>query len=1386
MRPVLDAARKLAGGPRTDIAGYVERIDPFEILGWAFSQSGKPLDLTVRVDGRQYVEQPEWTERRDVVETFGANARKSGFQIKPAVPLQAALSREGLKEAEIHILANGHSLRKVDFAFRPQHVAGEALGIRTETKTALAAIESWLPFVIRGWAVARGAERSVIEVTVDGKPVECGVVRVSRPDLEEVLGDAYAEAGFEIELPGYLWELADGAESCAISVRIDGHSITPEPLVLSHQKAAQWIRKIAGLGEGHQRQYFGLLALEHLRCGGFFRSLDGEAHHFVRKFARQMRLEQLLSFDDRDQLHADGGIEEDASTLLLWSAMHELNVSLGKNPNEKRYDAIRRALSSAGLRGPARERYLNLAVQITCKSGEFLQLHRSLDLSSLYTYEASSDKYRLSILLPVLAAEKHIVRATAALGRLAAQSDGTWLNTECIHFSLKHVQRLEAEGEIELDEAEKFRFAFIWLLNAFKGEWFSRLHDLELLDAMIAMLADLERYSDDHKCQVVDAAIRNYGLSPTFWERLAARVGALRDDELSRAESAWRRLRDTLEKRGVPPAGRLEEALEPVLYFHRRHNPEALIFLRELVTNGLPELNRALSPTGRGTIDELLAAEPAEAVRIAAFPLEGKNALQALFLEMGERRLFHTLRQLGERQKSEMYELQRDAAVALHAAQKAAHQRDPEVLKSALAEVEKKAIALGDQRALYLGADLMASAYVLAADAAMSTDVFLMRLGKMVRAAAIKLKAGEYLPAAVCSALGRLAARPSNAVLRGFVREMQSLIRDKFGSCHDELFTPVSELMLSLAGTGWPRDTLVVIYSCRKYLDNRIKAIRETWGQDLEARGIPYVVLVGDGDDTLQDGLLALDVSDRYEDLPKKTLKLFEWAYRHTDAQYVVKVDDDCYLDVGRYFDSLSYRKHFYYGRVIRREVGGTDRVWHQSKSHDFRSQRALDKSPEPSIYADGGSGYCLSRVAIAKLLSAIDAEASKRLIARSFMEDKLVGDLLALQFITPSEEDCESYRRQRTFAEAMPVGMWENTFFPSRITPTKLVHLDTERDLASTRQMAGREDLRPKKIWPSSAAPAIAGYSNQLELLTDAKEIQCRLSHDLVVVSVVRNEMAMLPHFLAHYRGIGVRGFIFVDNCSDDGTREYLFGQPDGVLFSADTEYRHSHYGVAWQQAVMGNICLGKWVLLADADELLVYPDCEERGLAAFIAEVEAEGADAVATYMIDMYPYGDLAEADISRQPPFEAAPYFDREPLLRWRLGSGMYSNGPTYVSSIRHRLAELSTPNAFTSQKYALLRYQPWHRYSEGLHYLANARVSGKPAWFAHFKYHSDFKDKVPREVRRGQHFNNAEEYRRYAVMLAEGKGGFGKQRVSTRYAGSSSFSGIQLGELEGKR
>jgi hypothetical protein len=433
-----------------------------------------------------------------------------------------------------------------------------------------------------------------------------------------------------------------------------------------------------------------------------------------------------------------------------------------------------------------------------------------------------------------------------------------------------------------------------------------------------------------------------------------------------------------------------------------------------------------------------------------------------------------------------------------------------------------------------------------------------------------------------------------------------------------------------------------------------------------------------------------------------------------------------------------------------------------------------LDKSPQESTYASGETAYVLSRLAIHELLVAADSAPGRHIVNHSFWEDKLVGDLLTLRNIEPADDNFSVCRRRKPRIEGIAVNMTENAFFPSLSTPNTIIQLKNADEFGFAQTIAKKNELWPKKIWPTYVPPSINQNSNQLELLSDTAKLHRLLSEQILIVTVIRNEILMLPHFLAHHRHLGFNCFVFVDNCSDDGSREYLIGQPDVVLFSSDTDYKFSHYGVAWQQAILGNFCLGKWVLLADADELFVFKHCENRNIQDFTNEIAKNNFDAVTVLMVDMYPERSLDHADFSRQTPFVAAPMFDNPPVIHWHLGSGMYSNSMSTVSHFRHRVSANSEPHAFVSQKFAFFKYHSGIRLSEGLHYASNLKLSDQVAWFAHFKYHAGFKQKVEIEIQRKQHFNNANEYISYFNMLNENQGSFFKPGISIPFKSSMDF------------
>lgn len=1334
-------------------SGMVEKISPVEIVGWLLDQ-GNADSLEIVIDGHSIHVPIRRTERLDVARAHGQQHVRAGFSGEIPEVLGArlrALDEERFRA--LRVLHRGVVLSLAKDAWQAAAVAGY--------------IDCCDAFLLEGWAAVDRRRPKVLGLVCQGKEYPLKPIWFKREDIVQAIGGEDAGLGFQAELPGYLWAGQAGSRELTFALKADGHPVG-QPIQLSVEQVRSWIEAVCQAETADQYRFF--CALEHAHYASLYPSLTASARQKLSGFAARFGLTAYLGG------MAEATPQENAvprQTRMLWLALRSLNARLADTSDAESFWEESMAVAKE-LPQQVRAMFHDSITPTLCRLNLFERLlaREDCDLHRWLSWEQATDAWSLTIALAAWIARRRLDKGAAILWRLAEYLHRGWINTECIAYAARQAMRGFTAGRYTHEAFDKFIYAYLGILDAFAGDWHSRLYDEALLQGAMCFLEGAPRYADWLRGDLARALLKHYGLMPLFWRCFQPYAQYFADDPL------WQQARADAERLFVwlsDPSwsGEMAGILSALRRFDRLGNPDARRFAREWLGPRMEDVNRDPVHADHLLL-EFLLEEPTEGVRYAAFPLTQPSTLGSRYPACGEV-LLDTLRGLTNRQKDFSFSSHRQWGRRMAALAKALRQ-DPQAAQAAVEALWQQLqaeAAQGNALALDLAAWLAGHPASPRQPAELAGGLL---------DALTALPADRLPPAPLTGALARLLPFLPTA----YAEDVAELVAEKLSAGLPQAPARPS-CLLAQTPDAWPGDTLVVIYSCRKYLDSRIRAIRETWLQDLVARGIPYVILVGEGKDTVEDDVLALDVSDRYEDLPQKTLKLIDWVYEHTDFQYFYKIDDDCYLDAGRFFENLSYRKHHYYGRVIRRGEGSMDRAWHQSKSHGEYAQKTLDKSPEPSVYADGGGGWVLSRWAMRALRGARATEAGQRLIAVSLMEDKLVGDLLALAGIAPSDEEYESYQRRRTFGAAEPVGMWENLFYPNAVTPTVMCHLDTERDHARVRQLRESRELWPKKLWPVCAPVRLDKKwiehgtlgSNQLELLSSPERlVELLAASSPILVAVMRNEITLLPHFLAHYRRLGIASFLIADNCSDDGTREYLLAQPDVALFSVDTEYKHSHYGVAWQQALLGNFCRNRWVVLADADEFLIYPGCEARPLADYLAEIEAAGANAVRVGMVDMYPYGDLDEADFTRQDPFHTAPWFDVRPFTPWRLGSGYYSNDPvTFNSALRHRIDAEAEPSAFVAMKTAIVRYQPWMRFAKGLHYASGVEPSAQWAWFAHFKYHAGFKAKVETEVVRGQHFDNAREYRRYQALLAEGKGRFGAEGNSRRYASSQDFQNL---------
>lgn len=264
----------------------------------------------------------------------------------------------------------------------------------------------------------------------------------------------------------------------------------------------------------------------------------------------------------------------------------------------------------------------------------------------------------------------------------------------------------------------------------------------------------------------------------------------------------------------------------------------------------------------------------------------------------------------------------------------------------------------------------------------------------------------------------------------------------------------------------------------------------------------------------------------------------------------------------------------------------------------------------------------------------------------------------------------------------------------------------------------------------------------------------------DLLVFSAIRNERIRLPYFLDYYRGKGAGHFLIVDNASDDGTREYLAGQPDVSLWSTEASYTAARDGVDWLNFLQSRHGDGHWTLVVDPDEFFIYPFCDTRPIQALTDWLDACGMCSFPAMLIDLYPKGPLdAETYVEGQDPTEILGWFDGGNYVVTR--NDRYHNlriqgGP------RARVFFADNPKAAPSlNKIPLVKWRREYVYLQSTHMLLPRRLNhvydtdgGEMTSGAllHAKFLDTVTGKAAEELRRDELYADSREFRAYHELV----------------------------------
>jgi FkbM family methyltransferase len=259
----------------------------------------------------------------------------------------------------------------------------------------------------------------------------------------------------------------------------------------------------------------------------------------------------------------------------------------------------------------------------------------------------------------------------------------------------------------------------------------------------------------------------------------------------------------------------------------------------------------------------------------------------------------------------------------------------------------------------------------------------------------------------------------------------------------------------------------------------------------------------------------------------------------------------------------------------------------------------------------------------------------------------------------------------------------------------------------------------------------------------------------EVVVVCLVRNGAIFLPEFLRHYRELGAKHIVLLDNGSTDGTPALVASEPDVTVLRTAAPYKF--YKDVMKRWLVTRFGRRNWVLCVDIDELFDYPFRRQVSTADLLRYLNRRGFTAMVAQMLDLFSQAAITE--ISGDAWRDEHRFYSLSDLEREPYGAfyGKSNEAPPVALDVMYGGIRFS---AF--QVRAMLTKHPLLFPSQGIkyvqaHHVSGARVADVSAVLLHYKFVGDFAAYARAIVKAESFWRNSSEYKQYLRAIEVNSG-----------------------------